>query len=207
MAMTVEFLLWNRPDYREALASLGLSSKLADSVVEAWPEPAGLSDATEAQLRRQGLTPAQARRLRGAIDLARLSQAAPSGPRLRAPADVAALLYPLLGMAEHEIAVALMLDRRARLLDARIYSQGASDGVAMAPAHVFRAALRAAAAGVILAHNHPSGNPEPSELDLMMSARFAEIGKLVGVQLLDHVIVARGGGVCSIGAMGGIPTD
>lgn len=204
--MTAEFLLWNRPDYREALGSLGLSPKLADSVIEAWPEPAGLSGATVAQLRRQGLTPAQARRLRGAIDLARLSKAVPTGPTLREPGDVAALLYPLLAMAEHEIGVALMLDGRSRLIDAQIYGQGALDTVAITPAAVFRAALRAAAAAVILAHNHPGGDPEPSELDLVLSARFAEVGKLVGIQFLDHVIIARGGGVCSIAELGGIPT-
>ena len=204
--MTVEFLLWTRPDYREALASLGLSSKLADSVIEAWPEPASLSGATVAQLRRQGLTPGQARRLRGAIDLARFAKAAPRGPVLREPKDVAALLFPVLAMTEHEIGVVLMLDRGQRLVDADLYTQGAVNTVSITPAAVFRAALRAAASGVIVAHNHPTGDPTPSKNDLALTARLAEIGRLVGIPLLDHVIIARGGEPYSIAERGDVPT-
>ena len=205
--MTVEFLLWTRPDYREALASLGLSSKLADSVIEAWPEPGSLSGATVDQLRRHGLTPGQARRLRGAIDLARLAKAAPAGPVLREPGDVTALLFPVLAMAEHELGVVLMLDRGQRVIDANVYTQGALNTVIMEPAAVFRAALRAAAAGVIVAHNHPTGDPTPSDNDVALTARLAEIGRLVGIQLLDHVIVGRGGESYSVAERGGLPTD
>jgi DNA repair protein RadC len=202
--MTVESVVWTRPAYQEALVSLGLSPKVAESITHAWPEPASLAAATAAQLRRQGLTPAQARRLLGAVDLARLATRTPAGPQLRGPADVAAILAPMLAMAEHEIGVVLMLDGRRRVIDANVYTSGSTTEVPIDVAAVFRGAIRAAAAGVIVAHNHPAGDPTPSDGDIHFTARLVELGRLLGIPLLDHVIIARGG-VCSILGKGVLP--
>jgi len=203
--MSPLFDVWARPDYRQTLLSLGLSPKSAESVARAWPDPGSLSAATVAQLQRQGLTPRQARRLLGAVDLAKLAnQGRLMGPQIKEPDDVYHLVGPTLAMAETEIMAVIMLNAKSRVIDVSALSQGAGATVAVHPRDVFRAALRAAAASVILAHNHPSGDPDPSDNDIELTRRFREVGTVVGIPLLDHVIIGRGGAYLSLAREGSI---
>lgn len=191
--MSPMFETWARPDYRGALMSLGLTPKSAESVAGAWPDPASLSAATAAQLRRHGLTPGQARRLLGAVELAKLANQAPMGPQIRHERDVYALVGRPLAMAETEMMAVIMLNAGQRVIDVSTLSQGSPRAVVMFPGDVFRGAIRAAAAGVILAHNHPGGDPWPSDADIKLTERIIEAGRVVGIPLLDHLVIARGG--------------
>lgn len=89
----------------------------------------------------------------------------------------------------------LYLDTRNRLIDDHHLSEGSIDEAAIHPREVIRRAMDLGAAALILVHNHPSGNPEPSRADIQITQRIAEAGQLLGVTLHDHVIVGREGHV------------
>lgn len=105
------------------------------------------------------------------------------------PEQAAALLVPRLADADRERCVAALLDTKHRLLEVVLVSVGSIDHTFMAPREVFRDALLANAAALVLAHNHPSGDPEPSRDDELLTRRLTRAGELVGVELLDHLVV------------------
>ncbi len=111
-------------------------------------------------------------------------------PAVTSPEDAAAVLVPLLDGADRERCVAALLDTKHRLLGTTIVSIGSIDHTFMAPREVFRDALVGNATALVLAHNHPSGDPEPSADDRAVTARLARAGCLVGVDVLDHLVVA-----------------
>ena len=91
----------------------------------------------------------------------------------------------------------------AAMSQALDYGIGSLNASIVHPREVFRPAILASAASIIVAHNHPSGDPEPSEEDLSITRRLAEVGELLGIGLLDHVVIARRG-VTSLRARGAI---
>ncbi len=201
--MSPMFESWGRPDYHEALVCLGLSPRSAESVARAWPDPGSLSGATVAQLGRHGLSAGQARRVLGAVELAKLAiHGRLMGPPIRDPHDAYRLVGPALAMAETEVMAAVMLNAKARVIDVATFSQGSVAAVVMHPGDLFRAAIRAAATSIIVAHNHPSGDPAPSGADLTLTRRLVEAGRVVGIPLLDHLVIARGGAYRSLASEG-----
>lgn len=111
-------------------------------------------------------------------------------PAVTSPESAAAVLVPLLAGADRERCVAALLDTKHRLLDTAVVSIGSIDHTFMSPREVYRDALVANATAVVLAHNHPSGDPAPSTDDHAVTRRLAAAGQLVGVELLDHLVVA-----------------
>lgn len=111
-------------------------------------------------------------------------------PAVTSPEAAATVVVPLLEGADRERCVAALLDTKHRLLATTTVSVGSIDHTFMAPREVFRDALVANATAVVLAHNHPSGDPEPSGDDRAVTRRLAAAGELVGVELLDHLVVA-----------------
>lgn len=89
----------------------------------------------------------------------------------------------------------LYLDTRNRLIDDHHLGDGSIDEAAIHPREVIRRAMDLGASALILVHNHPSGNPEPSSADIQITRRIAEAGRLLGVTLHDHVIIGREGHV------------
>jgi DNA repair protein RadC len=114
------------------------------------------------------------------------------GSRLACAEDVYRYLADVR-IADREHFVALDLDTRHRLIDKRVVHIGTLTGVECHPREVFRPAIVNAAAAIIVAHNHPSGDPTPSRQDLEVTARLREVGELVGIELLDHVVLAEDG--------------
>jgi len=114
------------------------------------------------------------------------------GQRLGDPEQVAEAIVPLIGGADREHCLAVLLDTKHRMLRAATVSIGSLDHTFMTPHGIFRDALLANAAAVILAHNHPSGDPEPSRDDERVTRRLVEAGRLVGVEVLDHLVVGGG---------------
>lgn len=115
----------------------------------------------------------------------------PHGEPVNGPSDAVALLRHLEGRRQ-KVFVVLLLDARHCLLRRMMVSMGS---LAFAPVHprdVFREAIRRNAAAVLVAHNHPSGNPEPSRDDLELTKRLSRIGALVGIEVLDHIIITKG---------------
>ena len=89
----------------------------------------------------------------------------------------------------------LYLDTKNRLIRDEHVADGSIDEAAIHPREVIRRALDLGAAALIIVHNHPSGNPEPSRADIQITGRIAEAGRLLGVELHDHVIIGREGSV------------
>ena len=87
----------------------------------------------------------------------------------------------------------ILLDGRNRVMGESQISQGTLTASLVHPREVFRSAIRSAAAALVLVHNHPSGDPEPSAEDLSVTHRLVEAGEIVGIRIVDHVVVADRG--------------
>jgi DNA repair protein RadC len=103
--------------------------------------------------------------------------------------DAAAFLIPLLGPEVVEVGVVLTLDVKHRLIAFHEISRGTLDSTAFHPREVFAAAFADRAAAIIVAHNHPSGDPSPSRDDVALLERLRQVADLVGIALLDSIII------------------
>lgn len=112
------------------------------------------------------------------------------GAEFTLPAVVKKYLRAKLAGFEHEVFAVMFMDTRHRLIEYREMFHGTIDGASVYPREVVKEALRLNAVAVIVSHNHPSGNPEPSTADRAMTQRLREALGLVDVRVLDHVIVA-----------------
>lgn len=118
-----------------------------------------------------------------------ISEPVAFGSQLHSPGDAAALLIPLLQEEPSEVLVMLCLDLKHRVIAFHEVSRGTLDSTCAHPRDVFRAALLTNAATVILAHNHPSGDPSPSGFDRNLTRRMYDAGEVLGIRLYDHIIV------------------
>lgn len=142
-------------------------------------------------VRVRGVGPAKAARIQAALALGRRARPSPGdrpGPFLGAR-DVYHRLAPRLSSKEKETFYALHLDSKNRLVREEAVSVGTLTASLVHPREVFRGAIREAAAAVIVAHNHPSGDPTPSAEDLEVTSRLRSAGEVIGIPLLDHVII------------------
>jgi len=140
-----------------------------------------------------GIGPARAAALTAAFEIARRVAERPAGSRpVRGPEDVLAHVRDLT-RARREHFVVLLLNARHELQCRETVSIGSLNASIVHPREVFLPAIIHSAASLILVHNHPSGDPEPSQEDLDITRRLAQVGDLVGIGVLDHVIVAARG--------------
>jgi DNA repair protein RadC len=95
-------------------------------------------------------------------------------------------------MKDREVFIVLLLNVKNRIIAEEIVSVGILDGAIIHPREVFKAAIVGSAAGIIVAHNHPSGDPTPSIVDGETTKRLREAGKILGIPLIDHVIISPG---------------
>lgn len=146
---------------------------------------------SEGFLLARGATPAQARKTLALLAAARFLCSSTQEPGvLLASPDVAKafMMERLGGLTVEEMHVAT-LSTKGRLLEVHMVSRGGLAGNLVEPVPVFREAFFRRGAAVVLAHNHPSGDPEPSRDDLAMTQEFGRVGELLGVRVLDHIIV------------------
>ena len=140
-----------------------------------------------------GLGPARAAALCAAFELGRRALERPAGGRpIRGPEDVLEHVRDLL-RARREHFLVLLLNARHEMQRREVVSIGSLNASIVHPREVFLPAILHSAASVVLVHNHPSGDPEPSEEDLSITRRLVEVGDLVGIGVLDHVIVGSRG--------------
>jgi len=109
------------------------------------------------------------------------------------PAALVESVSPLFEGADREIFVAVALDARNRPIGSNIVSTGTLTASLVHPREIYKFAILSGAASICLAHNHPSGDPSPSREDGDLTRRLAQAGELVGIEVIDHVIVALGG--------------
>ena len=112
-------------------------------------------------------------------------------PEITSPDAAAGILMPLLDGLDREHCLTLNLDTKHRLIATTTVSVGSVDHTFMSPREVFRDALMHGAAALVIAHNHPSGDAEPSTDDQQVTRRLTRVGELVGVEILDHIVVGH----------------
>lgn len=138
-----------------------------------------------------GIKDAKACQIVAAFELARRAASGTEETRARlikTPEDVVALLRDLRGLRQEQLVV-VCLGARGRVLRTERLASGGLSGVALRAADVFGPALKEGAHSIVLAHNHPSGDAEPSEEDIRLTKTIFRTGKLLGIRLLDHVII------------------
>jgi DNA repair protein RadC len=139
-----------------------------------------------------GVGGAKAARLAAALELGKrmAREERPVRPRIRSPEDVARLLADRLRDLEVEEFHLLALSAQRDVLREVLISRGVLTGSLVHPREVFRPAIAEAAAGIIVVHNHPSGDPTPSPEDRAVTGQLVAAGAVIGIPVLDHVIVA-----------------
>ena len=175
---------------RRLLAAFGTLRGIAEASVE---QLAGI----------HGIGAAKAVQLKAAVELARRVALAANGhrPLVDNVEAAAALLRPALLDKHKEHVVALLLDSRHHLIRLSPVAIGSLSASLVHPRELFKDAIAASAAAVIVAHNHPSGDPAPSDHDVQLTTRLVEAGRLLGIEVLDHLIIATDG-VISLRAAG-----
>lgn len=165
----------------------------------------GLLGVRPEALRRRGLGEAKAAALLAAVELGRrLARAqVPDREPLLHPAAVARYLLLRYGVPDQEVMGALYVDVRHRLLAEAEIFRGTLNRASVEPRALLKEGLLRGAAGLVLFHTHPSGDPSPSAEDLAFTRRLAEAGELVGVRLLDHLVLGATGAWVSLRERGG----
>ena len=153
----------------------------------------GVADASVEELKEvTGIGPAKAAQIKAALEFSRRLDAVvneKARPILRSPEEVAAEVRSQLKGKKKEHFVVLCLDTRNRLINHKLVSVGSLDTSIVHPREVFNEAITSRAASVIFAHNHPSGDPEPSKEDVELTRRLAKAGEIMGIDVLDHIII------------------
>lgn len=167
--------------------------EVAQDVLQRFGGLRGLRRASQRDLARlKAIGPARARLLAAGLELGRRSVVGAETPRrIDDPEDAADLVRGALHDQKREHFLAVLLDTKHAVLEVVTVSVGSLDASLVHPREVFREAIRASAAAIIVAHNHPSGDTAPSIEDRQVTARLVEAGRLLGIEVLDHLIVAN----------------
>jgi DNA repair protein RadC len=171
--------------------------RVAANLLEQWGGLLGLSrSGPHALAETPGVGLAKAARIAAGFELGRrVLMRSSSAPRLNlaSSAEVARWARVRLSNLDHEQLWMLALDGRNGLRAARRVAEGGLHGCAVDPRDILRAALREAASAFVLVHNHPSGDPAPSDEDIGLTQMVARAASVLGTPLVDHVIVGGGG--------------
>ncbi len=165
---------------------------LADRVITEVGSLWGVARLGIAPLRDIGLGPCEAARLKACIELGRRSVVGPM-PRsaVREPRDAYRCVARRLATCDRERFVVVVLDVKNRPRYVSTVFEGSVDACPIDPREIFAPALRERGTAILVAHNHPSGDPTPSKEDLILTDRLVEAGSLIGIPVLDHIIVGH----------------
>lgn len=176
---------------------LGLSAASVPALAERLEALGGLSGLQTVGAEGLGagtLSRVERRRLERLLALVEaFAEAGPLPDRVSDAGEVAAYFRARLAGLAVESFWVLMLDARARPIGLECVARGTLTACLVHPREVFAPVLRRRAAQIVVVHNHPSGDPEPSAEDVELTERLVEAGELLGVPVVDHVVVARGG--------------
>jgi DNA repair protein RadC len=156
---------------------------------------AGLQRADYAELcRRRGVGEAKAAALKAAIEIGRrlLITGADERPQIKSPADVASLLMVEMSHLDQEHLRTVLLDTKNRVQQISTIYVGSVNTAVLRVGEVFRDAVRKNSTAMIVVHNHPSGDPTPSPEDILVTRQIVEAGKLLDIDILDHLVIGRG---------------
>ncbi|MEW5985039.1 MAG: DNA repair protein RadC [Chloroflexota bacterium] len=169
---------------------------LSEELLSSFGSLHQLARASKEQLMRiRGIGEAQAGRLVAVLELSRRLQEPPADerPRITNPTDAATFLAPRMGHLEQEELWVALLDTRNRVMKIAEIYKGSLNTSVVRLGEVFRPAIEMAAAAIIVAHNHPSGLSEPSPEDVSTTRQLVQAGKLLDIEVLDHLVIAAQG--------------
>ena len=167
---------------------------LAERLLARYGGLTGLAQASFAELcQEKGIGPAKVTQIKAALELGRrLLVASPQErPQVRSPADAANLLMLEMSLLAQEQMRVILLDSKNRVLAIPTIYQGSLNTSLVRVGELFREAIRQNCAAIIVVHNHPSGDPTPSPEDVLVTKQIVEAGKLLDIEVLDHLVIGR----------------
>lgn len=185
--------LFEQADNTQLLSTLA-GKPVAESLMQRYGGLTNLAQASFDELQQvKGVGQSKAAAIKSAFLLAqRLSkESLPQGTLLDTPERIADLLREPNRSYQLETFQVVFLNTRRRLMAVEAISQGTLDSVMVHPREVFSAAITKKAAAIVLAHNHPSGDPTPSEADIRVTRDLIRAGQLLRIDVLDHIIMGR----------------
>ena len=178
----------------EMLLATGLSDKVVRQLIANLGTLRACAMATSTELKAAGASAKTAARVAAAIAIGRRINASAAPMMIGSAKHVFDLLRERASGLAQEVFWAIPVNVRNKLIgDAVEIARGTVCGVEVHPREVFRVGCRTAAAGIVLAHNHPSGDPTPSEEDVELTRRLREVGNMIGIPVVDHVVVTGNG--------------
>jgi DNA repair protein RadC len=168
---------------------------LARHLLHTFGSLRGLDAASVSELCQvKGIGPAKATAIKAALELGKRLSGEPAQRKVKitGPQDVADYYRPRLQHLRKEVFKVILLDTKHQLQKDVTVSEGSLSASLVHPREAFLPAIKESAAAVIFVHNHPSGDPTPSPEDKDLTQRLAEVGRLVGIGVLDHVIIGAG---------------
>jgi DNA repair protein RadC len=177
---------------KELLSNI-VNEKSLNYITEHYPSLRHLCNATEKELLDiPYVGKAKARELKSILDLSKqLLLPEKSSVYIKSPSDIYDYLK-VMSLYEEEQLVGVYLDIKNKIIDSICVSKGSINSSIVHPREVFAPAIRLKVSSVIVCHNHPSGDPTPSQEDINVTKRLYEAGKIIGIDLIDHVIIANG---------------
>ncbi|KJS03871.1 MAG: hypothetical protein VR68_00330 [Peptococcaceae bacterium BRH_c4a] len=139
----------------------------------------------------KGMGAAKAAQLKAALEIGRrvATVSESSRPSIKGPEDAAVMVMEEMRHLDREHFCALLLNTKHQVLARETISVGTLNASVVHPRELFKAAIKKSAAAVILVHNHPSGDPDPSREDLEITRRLQDAGSIIGIEVLDHIII------------------
>ena len=178
---------------------------LAEDIIA--KDEAGISYLAESSVQElmsiSGIGQSKAARIMAAVELGKRISTAPRTKRMgvESSEDIARMFIEDMRYEKREVFKALLLNPRGEIISVETVSVGELTSTLVHPREVFSQAVKKRAAGIVFVHNHPSGNPEPSEEDIRTTERLEACGKLLGIVVIDHIIIGDGQ-YCSMQSMG-----
>lgn len=169
------------------------SGAIAQELMDRYGDLAGVGRAeVEELVGLRGLGPVSALKLKASFELGKrciVVRKERSIKKIRSPEDIAGLMIPEMRELDREHFKAVLLNTKNGIIRIVTVAVGSLNAALVHPREIFKAAVIASAAGMILVHNHPTGNPEPSREDRDLTIRFVRCGELMGIELVDHIII------------------
>ncbi len=167
--------------------------QITQSLLSKYDGLRGLAAASPDELAKEhSLGPAKVAQLQAALEFGRrlLVSSPDDRPQVRSPEDVYTLLMDMGNLSQEELRT-LLLDSKNRVIRIRTIYVGSVNASVFRTCELFREAVRSSCASVIVAHNHPSGDPSPSPEDVAVTRQIVEAGKLLNIDVLDHLIIGQ----------------
>jgi DNA repair protein RadC len=168
---------------------------LSQKIIAAFNGINGLLEASQEDLMKiSGIKEAKASQILSMAEMAKRFQTYRSGDsyKINSPGDAADLIMVELREFKQEILKVLLLNTKNIVIGIYNASMGSLNSSIVHPREIYKEAIRKSAASIIMVHNHPSGDPSPSSEDLAATGRIKEVGKIIGIELLDHIIIGDG---------------